>query len=137
MNDFKLDTNPKIASGFSAPDDYFDNFSARLMGKLPAQEPKVISFYSRHKSWIYSAAAILVIAFTIPIMNLSQGNADVILNTEVENYITNRSTITDDDLVNLLDEEDIAKLKTETTIDGLTTEDVLSENSDIENYILN
>jgi hypothetical protein len=136
MNDFKLNTNPKIASGFTTPENYFDDFSERLMGKLPIQEPKVISFYARNRNWIYSAAAILVIAFTIPVINLSQANSEVAYNAEVENYITTHSTITDDDIVNLLDYEDIAKLKSETTID-LTQEDILSENPDIENYIYN
>ena len=103
MNDFKLENNAKITSGFVTPENYFDDFSEKLMAKLPAQEPKVISFYARNRSWIYSAAAILVIAFTIPVMNLWNEKPEVAYHTEVENYITNQSTITNDDLVELLE----------------------------------
>lgn len=136
MNDFNINTNPKITSGFTTPDNYFENFNDRLMGKLPTHEPKVISFYAKNRNWFYSAAAILVIAFTIPVMNLWKTDTEISYTSEIENYITNHSTITDDDLVNLLDEEDIAKLKSETSID-VSQEDILSENTNVEEYILN
>lgn len=136
MNDFKLDTNPKIKSGFEIPEDYFDTFSTRLMENMP-KEPKVISFYDRNKSWIYSAAAILVLAFTIPVMNQFSTNSDVVSNMEVENYLANHSTITDDDIVNLLDKEDIDKIALETPISTLTTDDMMSQNIDIESYLTN
>ena len=136
MNDFKLENNAKITSGFVTPENYFDDFSEKLIAKLPVQEPKVISFYARNKSWIYSAAAILVIAFTIPVMNLWKESPEVAYHTEVENYITNQSSITNDDLVNLLEQEDIEQLKTENAID-ITQDDVLLETTDIEYTILN
>ncbi len=137
MNDFKLDTHPKISSGFKVPDNYFDTFSERLMENMPKQEPKVISFYARNRSWFYSAAAILVIAFTIPVMNQFTTSSDVISNVEVENYLANHSTITDDDIVNLLDTEDIEKLAVETPIDNLTADDIMSQNVDVESYLTN
>ena len=136
MNDFKLDTNPKMKSGFEIPEDYFDTFSSRLMENMP-KEPKVISLYDRNKSWIYSAAAILVLAFTIPVMNQFSTNSDVVSNVEVENYLANHSTITDDDIVNLLDKEDIDKIALETPISTLTTDDMMSQNIDIESYLTN
>ena len=136
MNDFKLENNAKINSGFVTPENYFDDFSEKLMAKLPAQEPKVISFYAINRSWIYSAAAILVIAFTIPVMNLWNEKPEVAYHTEVENYITNQSTITNDDLVELLEIEDIEQLKAENAID-ISQDDVLSESTDIEYTILN
>lgn len=136
MNDFKLDTNPKMKSGFKIPEDYFDTFSSRLMENMP-KEPKVISFYDRNKSWIYSAAAILVLAFTIPVMNQFSTNSDVVSNVEVENYLANHSTITDDDIVNLLDKEDIDKIALKTPISNLTTDDMMSQNIDIESYLTN
>ena len=47
MNDFNIETNPKIATGFKTPDNYFDDFSSRLLAKLPVEQPKVISFYGK------------------------------------------------------------------------------------------
>lgn len=139
MNDFKLDTNPKTKSGFEIPDNYFETFSDRLMQNIAKEsnEPKVISFYARNKNWIYSAAAILVISFTLPVMNFFNTTSDAISNVEVENYLANHSTITDDDIVNLLDKEDIQKIAIETPINNLTTDDMMAQNVDIESYLTN
>ena len=43
MKEFKLDNNPKISPGFSVPENYFENFSSKLLQELPKNEPKVIS----------------------------------------------------------------------------------------------
>ena len=137
MKDFKLDSHIKINTGFITPSNYFDDFSSKLLAKLPIEEPKVISFYGRNKNWFYSVAAILIIAFTIPIVNLIHSNKEVDYSTEVENYLTNHSTITDDDIVNLLDDTDIAKLKQETLLDDETLENAILEDSNFENYITN
>lgn len=137
MNDFKIDTIPKISPGFRTPDHYFDNFSSRLLGKLPIEEPKVISFYARNKNWIYSAAAILIIAFTIPVMNAVNSNYEANYNEALENYIINHSTITDDDILNLLDNDDIDKLKQENLLDDATLENAILEDANSENYITN
>ena len=136
MNDFKLDSDPKLTSGFEIPDNYFETFSDRLMENIP-KEPKVISFYARHKSWMYSAAAILVIAFTIPVMNMFNTTTQAVSNVEIENYLANRSTITDDDIVNLLDADDIAELSKDASIENLTADDIMSQNIDVESYLTN
>ena len=31
MKEFKLDNNPKISPGFSVPENYFENFSSKLL----------------------------------------------------------------------------------------------------------
>lgn len=139
MNDFKLDTNPKTKSGFETPENYFETFSDRLMQNMPieSEEPKVISFYARHKNWIYSAAAILVISLSIPVMNQFTATSDAVSNVEVENYLAYHSTLTDDDIVNLLDSEDVQKLAIETPIENLSADDIMAENVDIESYLTN
>ena len=43
MKDFKLDNEPKINTGFQIPEHYFEQFSEKVMTKLPNQEPKVLS----------------------------------------------------------------------------------------------
>jgi hypothetical protein len=69
MKNFKLDNQPKITSGFTTPDDYFDTFSEKILAKLPKQEPKVISVFNYKKTWFFAAAAVLVIWLSIPIYN--------------------------------------------------------------------
>ena len=137
MKDFKLDTNEKITSGFKIPDNYFDDFSEKVMQRLPKEEPKVISFYARNKRWIYSAAAVLVLALTVPIVYQIQNKEAEMTSSEVENYLVNNTTLSDDDIVNLLEQEDIEKLKEETPIEKEALEEALSNNPEIEQYITN
>ena len=138
MKDYKLDTNEKITSGFKIPDNYFDDFSEKVMLQLPKEEPKVLSFYARNKRWIYSAAAVLVLALSVPIVYQMQNKEQETTSNEVESYLVNHTTLSDDDVVNLLDQEDIDKLKkTDTPIEKEALEDALSNNTEIEQYITN
>ena len=137
MKDFKLDTNEKITSGFKIPDNYFDDFSEKVMQRLPKEEPKVISFYAKNKRWIYSAAAVLVLALSVPIVYQMQNNEAEMTSSEVENYLVNNTTLSDDDIINLLEQEDIDKLKEEAPIEKEALEEALSNNPEIEQYITN
>ncbi len=137
MKDFKLDTNEKISTGFKIPEGYFDTFSEKMLLQLSKEEPKVISFYARNKTWMFSVAAVLVIALSIPIVNQLQNIQNEMTTSEVETYITQHTSVSDDDIVNLLDQEDIDKLKIDTPIEDEALEDILSKNSELENYITN
>lgn len=137
MKDFKLDTNEKITSGFKIPDHYFDDFSEKVMQQLPKEEPKVISFYARNKRWIYSAAAVLVLALSVPIVYHMQNNDTEMTSSEVENYLVTNTTLSDDDIVNLLEQEDIDQLKETTPIEKEALEEALSNTPEIEQYITN
>lgn len=138
MKTFKLDNEPKIESGFKTPDNYFENFSARLIQQLPIEEPKVISIYQRRKTWIYAAAAILVFALTIPIVytNFYSRTAEIDA-TSLENYISYHSTVSDADIVNLLDEKDIQKITINLNIDDKLIENELSQDNNLEHYLSN
>ncbi len=136
MKNFELDTNKKIISGFTIPDNYFDDFSERVLQKLPKEKTKIITFYSRNKRWFYSAAAVLVISLSVPIVYQIQNKEQETTSNEVESYLVNHTSFSDDDVVNLLDQEDIEKLKNvNTPIEKEALEDVLSNNSEIEQYI--
>lgn len=137
MNDFNLNTNKKIGTGFTTPDNYFTDFYNNLLSQEDFKEVKLLSFYEKNKNWLYSAAAIFVVAFSIPILNLINLNENTNYNKEVENYISVHSTITDDDIVNLLDTKDIENLKKESVLDDDILENTILEDSDIENYITN
>jgi hypothetical protein len=136
MKDFKLDNEPKIATGFQIPENYFEQFSEKVMNKLPNQEPKVISLWDRNKKWIYGAAAVVVLSLSIPIANQLQNNSDESTN-EIENYLAYHASISNEDLVELLEEEDIAKIEVSNSIDNETMEEVLHETTEIEDYIIN
>ncbi len=135
MRDFKLDIHPKINSGFETPEGYFDTFSERLMLFIPKPETKVISFYAQHKNWIYTVAASLIVIISIPVMNQLQKLEKTSYNNEIENYLIGSSTINDDEIVNLLYENNVSTLKINIPIDTKATEEILTQNPNIEEYI--
>lgn len=137
MNDFKLNTNEKITSGFKIPDNYFDSFSEKVMQQLPKEEPKVISFYARNKKILFSAAAVLVIALSISLVFKIQSKEQEVSSDDVENYLVYHTTLSDDDIVNLLEQEDIENITVSNPIENEAIEDVLSNNSELEQYITN
>lgn len=138
MKPFKINTHEKITTGFMIPDDYFDDFSKKVMQKLPKEESKIISFYVQNKRWIFSAAAILVISLSIPFVNKILYSEEEVSTSDVENYLVHHTTISDDDVLNLLNQEDIEKLKKiNSPIENEMIEDILSKNTEIEQYITN
>lgn len=137
MKTFKLDNEPKIETGFIVPENYFEDFSAKMMQQLPKNEPKVISVFAKKKTWMYAAAAIMVLALSLPIYNNYFSHSSEIDETTLENYITYHSTVSDTDLVNLLDEQDIQKIIVDLDIEDITIENELSQNKNLEQYLLN
>lgn len=137
MKTFKLDNEPKIKTGFTVPENYFEDFSIKMMQQLPQNEPKVISIFARKKTWMYAAAAILVLALSLPIYTNYFSHSSEIDEATLENYITYQSTVSDTDLVNLLDEQDIQKMSVDLDIEDITIENELSQNKNLEQYLLN
>ncbi len=137
MKTFKLDNEPKINTGFTVPENYFEDFSAKMMQQLPENEPKIISIYARKKTWMYAAAAIIVLALSLPIYNNYFSHSSEIDETTLENYITYQSTLSGTDLVNLLDEQDIQKMSVDLNLEDITIENELSQNKNLEQYLLN
>lgn len=132
MNDFKINSKHKIDSGFIIPENYFENFSEKVSLKI--NEPKVVSIFYKRKTWISSAAAVLVISLSVTLYTKI-----AVKSTEekltLENYITNQSEISQYDLVVLLDTKDIEKIKIDLKLDAKKIEEVLTNSSEIENYL--
>ncbi len=136
MNDFNLDTTPKITTGFKVPDGYFDSFSTIVLEQLPKQESKFVGVFSFKKVWYYAAAAVIVLGLSIPLYHqytLKQDLADV---TVLEDYLANNSSITEDEILNSLDKEDLEKMKIDFKLQDKDIEEVLENNSNLEQYIL-
>lgn len=137
MKTFKLDNEPKMESGFKTPENYFDDFSARVLQQLPKEETKTIPLFSTRKTWIYAAAAVLVLALSIPVYNNFYSRSPEIDATTLENYISYHSTVSSSDIVNLLDEKDIQKINIDLNIEDRAIENELSADNDLEQYLLN
>lgn len=137
MKTFKLDSEPKLNTGFTVPENYFEDFSTKMMQQLPQNEPKVISIFEKKKNWMFAVAAILVLALSIPIFTNYFSHSSEIDDASLENYITYQSNVTRTDLVNLLDEQDIQKMSFDLGLEDLTIENELSQNKNLEQYLLN
>lgn len=135
MKDFKLENYKKIASGFKTPDGYFENFTEKVMLQLPGNEPKVISIFYRLKKWMPAVAAVFVLALVIPLYYISENETEDLNTTDMENYITYQSNISQYDLIDLLDHEDIQNLDIDLAIEDQAIEDILTNNNNFENYI--
>ncbi|WP_426094563.1 hypothetical protein [Flavobacterium sp. DSR2-3-3] len=136
MKAFKLENEPKIETGFKTPDDYFENFSVKMMEQLPASEPKVISIFQKRKNILLMVAAVLVIALMIPYLNYSTTSSQALDRIALENYINYQSNVNQYDLIRVLETEDINNMNTSIVLEDEAIEDVLSANSNLENLIL-
>jgi len=137
MKEFKLNTNPKIESGFKTPEDaYFEKFSANLLEQLPKNEPKTISLFQKKKTIIMMVAAVFVLALAIPSLLNNASRYNELDTTTLENYISYQSNVNQYDLINALDEEDINNLGTNIALEDQTIEDILVTNNNLEQYII-
>ncbi|MNF38646.1 hypothetical protein D3C84_196020 [compost metagenome] len=136
MKTFKLENEPKIESGFKTPENYFENFSAKVMQQLPENEPKVISVFQKRKIILMTVAAILVLAMMIPLYTIFSTNSKELDENTLENYLTYQSSMNQYDLITELEPEDINKIETVFPLEDETIEDILTTNSDMEHLIL-
>lgn len=136
MKTFNLENEPKIKSGFEIPENYFETFSDKLMAKLPNNEAKVISIYQKRKKWIFAAAAILVLSISIPVLYQFSINKSIDEGT-LENYITNQSTISENDIVDLLNDDAIQKMNLDLQIDNKSIENELLKTEISEQELFN
>lgn len=136
MKNFNLGNEPKITSGFTTPDGYFDTFSEKVLAQLPKQETKVISIFSSKKVWYFASAAILILMLSIPLFTKYSTQQEEIDTATLENYIAYQSNISEEEIVNLLEQDDLDKMKLDFNIDDATIEDALKSNSNLEQYLI-
>jgi membrane-associated protease RseP (regulator of RpoE activity) len=136
MKEFKLDNEPKITSGFKVPESYFENLENGVQKKIGEKEIRVISLITK-KNWIIAVAAVFVIALSIPIVNYMNASTSTIDQVQLETYLTEQSNLSEDDIVELLDEEKIQKIKLELNVNTNELEEALLTNSNLEDYLIN
>lgn len=135
MEPFNLENHPKIKSGFTTPEGYFEQFSEKLLSNIPQEEKPIISIFARKKKWFMAVAAILVLGIMIPFLNKNSNESQSLDNASLENYLAYQTTISPEELVSLLDEKDIEAIETDLNLDDATVESALSGNNYLENYI--
>lgn len=135
MKTFKLENEPKIATGFKTPEDYFDNFSAKVLQQINENEVKVVPLYKRKKVLTIAAAAAVFIGLMIPVVNNYNATSKDLDEATLENYLAYQSNLNQYDLIQNLDTNDIQKLNKNVAIEDETLEDILSSSPNIEHLI--
>ncbi len=136
MKEFKLENEPKITSGFSIPGGYFDTFPNKIFNPLPKNESKILSVFSLKKQWYLAAAAIVVLMLSIPLYNDYNLVQDEVDSATLENYLAYQANISEEDIVNLLDENELKKINLDLKIRDKDIEEILNSNINLEQYIL-
>ncbi|MFC4818650.1 hypothetical protein [Flavobacterium sp. GCM10023249] len=126
MKKFDLHNDPKIESGFTIPDNYFDTFEERLMQQLPFEEnnTKVIQLWQRKSFWISSVAAVFLLSFGIWTY-FAQTNANNMISSS--EYLAYENDLTTEDIAEHLTDEDIASLENEMQLYDTKTETYINE----------
>jgi hypothetical protein len=135
MKAFKLENEPKIKTGFKTPDHYFDDLSAKVLQQINEKEVKVIPIYKRKKVLSLVAAAAIIIALMIPVVNNYNATSKNLDEATLETYLSYQSNLNQYDLIKELDTKDIDKLGKSVVLEQETLEDILSSNPNIENLI--
>lgn len=132
MKKDKLNTKSKITSGFSTPENYFVDFSDKILSKLPQEESKIISLKADKKYWLFAAAAAVLILLSIPVFNLIQSNSAELDSATYEDHFVYHSEIDAYELINDLDGKDLDTLKSQLIVQDETLETILATSPSIE-----
>lgn len=140
MKTFKLDSEPKIDSGFKTPDNYFEKFSANLIQKLPIEpisdEIKVVSIFRRRKNILMAIAAVLVLALMIPIAYNANTKSKEVDTVTLENYLTQETDLNQYELIGEIEPESSSIISNTKELEPETIEDILVTNPNIENLVI-
>jgi hypothetical protein len=135
MKKFNLEKDPKITSGFKVPEQYFDNFSEKVMGQLPTDTKKFIPLYNQKKKLFIAVAAVLVFGLFLPVYNQLVQPSEELDTITLENHLSYQTNINQYDLISELDKEDLKKMSTTTPLNDEIIEDHLTSNSDLERLL--
>ena len=138
MKPFDLENKNEIKSGFKVPENYFEQFEAKMMAQIPVEkETKVVSLFNRKQVWISAIAALFLLAIAIPVyFNMaSESNLDA---STIENYLAQQQNVGITELSKHLTDDDIIALEKNLSLNESNpdaVEDYLSESENLEYYI--
>ena len=139
MRKIKLENTEKINSGFKIPENYFEQFEAKMMERVSKEkEVKVVSLFYKKQVWISSIAALFLLAIAIPVYFNMAKESNLDSNT-IESYLVDQQSIGTTELIKHLTDEDISELQNALAIDNVTDETIgnyLSETANLD-YLLN
>ena len=138
MKPFDLENKNEIKSGFKVPENYFEQFEAKMMEQISKEnETKVVSIIYRKQLWMSAIAAVVLLAIAIPVYfnMLNNNNLDA---TTIEMYLSQQQGIGITELSKHLTDEDIVALEQNLSISETNSDEVeayLSETENLDYYI--
>ena len=138
MKPFDLENKNEIKSGFKVPENYFEQFEAKMMTQIPVEkETKVVSLFYKKQVWISAIAAVFLLAIAIPVyFNMAkENNLDA---STIENYLAQQQNVGITELSKHLTDDDIIALEKNLSLNESNpdaVEDYLSESENLEYYI--
>lgn len=138
MKPFDLENKNEIKSGFKVPENYFEQFEAKMMAQIqPEKETKVVSIFYRKQVWMSAIAAVVLLAIAIPVY-FNMANSNNLDATTIEMYLSQQQGIGITELSKHLTDEDIVALEQNLSISETNSEEVeayLSETENLDYYI--
>ena len=138
MKQFDLENNKEIKSGFKVPENYFEQFEAKMMAQIPVEkETKVVSLFYKKQVWISAIAAVFLIAIAIPVYFNMAKESSLDAST-IENYLAQQQNVGITELSKHLTDEDIIALEKNLSLNESNpdaVEDYLSESENLDYYI--
>ncbi len=138
MKRFDLEHSNEIKSGFKVPDNYFEQFEAKMMEQISTEkETKVVSLFYRKQVWISAIAAVFLIAIAIPVY-FNMANNSNLDDSTIENYLVQQQGIGITELSKHLTDEDITALENSLSLNESNSdavEEYLSESENLDYYI--
>ena len=124
MENFKIEDHSKIETGFSTPENYFENLESTILQKIENKQLKVVSIFLKPKYWIAAAAAIFVFGLFLNIFNYKSQEE----NFADEEFLTSQTDLSTEDLAEHLTENELKRLEESYNIASLKTNDVTTKN---------
>ena len=138
MKPFDLENKNEIKSGFKVPENYFEQFEAKMMAQIqPESETKIVSIFYRKQVWMSAIAAIVLLAIAIPVY-FNMANSNNLDATTIEMYLSQQQGIGITELSKHLTDEDIVALEQNLSISETNSDEVeayLSETENLDYYI--
>ena len=138
MKPFNLENKNEIKSGFKVPDNYFEQFEAKMMDQISTEsQPKIVSLFYRKQVWISAIAAVFLIAIAIPVY-FNMANERSLDAITIENYLIHQQGLGITELSKHLTDEDIVALRNNLSLNEShsdAVEDYLLEAENLDYYI--
>lgn len=124
MENFKIENHSKIETGFSTPENYFENLEATILQKIENRQVKVFSIFLKPKYWMVAAAAIFIFGLFLNTHNYKSQEENFV----DEEFLTSQTDFSTEDLAEYLTENELKKLEENYNVSGLETTDVSTKN---------